>query len=410
MAEYTDREHFIPLRKTDLVAFLVKDNKLTVPEREPFRQFCRLVGAIWHYEYLETLERLKDQFSAFDPDAETVVVETLDSSRRAQQMNTLFDEFTKLMERANFQRLTRKDIDEATSSGASAFGINMYVDFEVFERMELYARGKSDVLRTKKHPIFFWRKTEHKVPSYRRLVMLLKLRKHRRIPETIDTDDIFLKMFKDIPRQDLEMVLPGTSLQMPWHQQLKLGGSLIGTFGWGIYSLFTKLTLAITALLTTATTFAISAAEFALFTPLGILLGYGYKQWHGYQITKQQYAKMLVESLYYQNLDNNSGVLTRLLDEAEEQECRETILAYYYLWKYAPPEGWDGKQLDEYIELELQGKLKIKVDFEVGDALEKLEKLHLVGKVGDRYRAEPLDRALERLDERWDNYFAYHRA
>lgn len=410
MAEHTDREHFIPLRKTDLVAFLVKDNKLTVPEREPFRQFCRLVGAIWHYEYLETLERLKDQFSAFDPDAETVVVETLDSSRRAQQMNTLFDEFTKLMERANFQRLTRKDIDEATSSGASAFGINMYVDFEVFERMELYARGKSDVLRTKKHPIFFWRKTEHKVPSYRRLVMLLKLRKHRRIPETIDTDDIFLKMFKDIPRQDLEMVLPGTSLQMPWHQQLKLGGSLIGTFGWGIYSLFTKLTLAITALLTTATTFAISAAEFALFTPLGILLGYGYKQWHGYQITKQQYAKMLVESLYYQNLDNNSGVLTRLLDEAEEQECRETILAYYYLWKYAPPEGWDGKQLDEYIELELQGKLKIKVDFEVGDALEKLEKLHLVGKVGDRYRAEPLDRALERLDERWDNYFAYHRA
>jgi hypothetical protein len=83
MAEHTDREHFIPLRKTDLVAFLVKDNKLTVPEREPFRQFCRLVGAIWHYEYLETLERLKDQFSAFDPDAETVVVETLDWSRRA---------------------------------------------------------------------------------------------------------------------------------------------------------------------------------------------------------------------------------------------------------------------------------------------------------------------------------------
>jgi hypothetical protein len=57
----------------------------------------------------------------------------------------------------------------------------MYVDFDSIERMELYARGKSDVLRTKKHPIFFWRKTEHKVPSYRRLVMLLKLRKHRRI-------------------------------------------------------------------------------------------------------------------------------------------------------------------------------------------------------------------------------------
>lgn len=411
MAEYADREHYIPVRKTDLVELLLKDAKMPPGERESFRQFSRLVSAIWHFEYHTTLETLKDDFAPFDPDAETVPLgsSAVEPAKRPEAINSLFDRFTKLMERANYKRLTRKDIDDAMAGGASEFGVNMHVDFDAFERLEVYARGESDVSRTKTHPIFFWQKTEKKVPSYRRLVVMIKLRKHKRIPDTIDTEDVFLKVFKDIPRMDLEMVLPGTSLQMPWHQQLKLGGSLVGTLGWGIYSLFTKLTIAITALVTTATTFAISAAEFALFAPFGILLGYGYKQWHGYQITKQQYAKMLVESLYYQNLGNNAGVLTRLIDEAEEQECRETLLAYYYLWKHAPAEGWDSKQLDEYVEMELEAKAGLKVDFEVKDALEKLEKLNIVRKVGDKYRAEPIAEGLRRLDERWDNYFPFNR-
>ena len=113
-------------------------------------------------------------------------------------------------------------------------------------------------------------------------------------------------------------------------QKLKLSGSLVGTFGYGIFTLFGKLVAAFYAIIQVTATFAVSALEFALFAPLFVLFGYGYKQWHGYQVTKQSYAKMLVESLYYQNLDNNAGVITQLVDEAEEQECRETILAYYF--------------------------------------------------------------------------------
>jgi hypothetical protein len=411
MAEYTDREHYIPLRKADLVELLLRDPKLTDNERESFKQFVRLVSAIWHFEYLQTLENLKDQFAPFDPDAETTTLKKLDPSQRAEEMEKLFGSFVKLMERANFHRLTRKDIDDATTGGASDFGVDMHVDFDVFERLEVFARSEGMVTRTKYHPIFFWRKIEKQVPSYRRLVLLLKLRKHKRIPDTIDVNNIFLKIFKDIPKLDLEMVLPGTSLRMPWHQQAKLGGSLIGTFSWGIYSLFTKINIAISTLVTSAATMAFDLAQFVVLAPLGILLGYGYKQWQGYQVTRQQYAKMLVESLYYQNLDNNMGVLTRLIDEAEEQEARETLLAYFYLWKYAPAQGWNAEQLDEYVEMELEGKTGLKVDFEIGDALDKLVKLQLVRKVEEgRYVAEPLAKALERLDHRWDNYFQYNKA
>ena len=67
-------------------------------------------------------------------------------------------------------------------------------------------------------------------------------------------------------------------------------------------------------------------------------------------------------------------------------------------------------RLDDYVELFLEGQAKLKVDFEIGDALEKLERLRLVVKSGDRFRAVPLEKALEVLDDKWDNYFQYGNA
>jgi hypothetical protein len=137
-------------------------------------------------------------------------------------------------------------------------------------------------------------------------------------------------------------------------------------------------------------------------------LGYGYQSYYGYRQLKQRYHLTLTESLYYQNLDSNGGVLTRLLDEAEEQEAREAILAYYFLWRYASEQGWTGASLDDYVEMYLEGSTGLKVDFEIGDALAKLERMHVVRKAGDRYRAVPIDKALEMLDWTWDNYFKYN--
>jgi hypothetical protein len=109
--------------------------------------------------------------------------------------------------------------------------------------------------------------------------------------------------------------------------------------------------------------------------------------------------------LYFLGLDSNAGVLTRLLDEAEEQECRETYLAYYFLWRHAPPQGWTAEQLDDYVELFLEGAVNLKVDFEIGDALDKLERLKLIRKSGVLYTAVPLADALSALDRTWDQAF-----
>lgn len=409
MAEYQDREHYIPLRKSDLIDLLCKDQKLDPRDRDAFRQFCRLVSAVWHFEYLETLERLKDAYAPFDPDAVTQPLAPLPEAHRPQRMEQLFTEFTQLVEKANFKRLSRGDIEAAIEGGASDWGLNMSVDWDVFERLEVYVRSDGKTTRVKRHPIFFWKQEEKQVDTYRRIILLVKLRKSKHLPPTIDTDDVFVKMFKDIPKLDLEMILPGTTLQMPWMQKWKLGGSLFGSVGYGLYSVGGALWKAVVGIFTAATTLAVNAIEYALFAPFIVLFGYGYKQWYGYQVTKQTYGKMLAESLYYQSLDNDLGVVTQVLDEAEEQECRETILAYFYLWKYAPKEGWSREQIDEYVELELEGKFNLKVDFEVEDAIAKLEKLNVVTRSGDKYRAVGIDQALEKLDYRWDNYFTYNK-
>lgn len=405
MAEYSDREHYIPLRKSDLIEMLAEDGRLATQERGPFRQLCKLIGAIWHFEYLETLDALKDTYAPFDPDSVTPPRRVLSPERRAAEMDHFFERFIALMERANYKRLSRNDIEAAIAGGASDWGVNMHVDFDVFERLELFVRGEGKTTRSKSHWLFFWRTEQKTIDAYQRLVLLLKLRKHKRLPELLDTDDVFIKVFKDVPKLDLEMVLPGTSLQMPLMQKWKMGSSLIGTFAYALYSVGAQLWLGVKALLGLSVA-AVAVATNVLWGPVILLAGYGYKQYYSYQVTKQTYSKMLTESLYFQNLDNNLGVLTQTVDEAEEQECRETLLAYFYLWKYAPADGWSAAQLDEYIELELEAKLRLKVDFEVKDALAKLEQLQLVSRNGEHYRAVGLERAMHQLNRRWDDYFS----
>jgi hypothetical protein len=310
------------------------------------------------------------------------------------------------MERANFKHLTHEEIEKAVQVMATEAGVRTHVDLGLFERLEVFVRG--DVMGTRHRRSWrrLGRREEYKVPLYQRFALIVKLRPHRRFDRDVNTEAVYLKLFKDIPKIDQEMLLPGARVRMTRMDQAMIAYPLVGGVAimlWEIGSQVLKKTesIGITALATglgALATWGVAAA----------LGGYGYKSYHSYQVKKQDYHLRLTKSLYYRGLDNNTGVLMRLLDEAEEQECRETFLAYFCLWKYAPPEGWTAEQLDDYVELYLEGNAGLKVDFEIGDALAKLERLKIVQKVGAAYRAQPLEKALEMLDWTWDNYFKYN--
>src|SRR5262249_53504337 len=136
-------------------------------------------------------------------------------------------------------------------------------------------------------------------------------------------------------------------------------------------------------------------------------LGYGYKSWYGYYQTKQAYHLTLTRSLYFQNLDNNAGVLTRLFDEAEEQESRVIILAYFLLWRFGGETGWTGSELDLAMDLYLDRYAGLDFDCTGMHALEALRSLDLVEEAaGGHGRAVPLEQAVTLLQDSWHRHAA----
>ena len=391
-------EHFIPLRKPDLLELLGREQDFTPTDRQKFMHLSQLLAATFHFEYHQNLQDLQDAYAPFDPDADTVPIHQAQAAERAAWMDTLFDKLRWLMKRANYLRLTREDILQL-SEGVSEWGIGMEVDFSAFERFDVFVRGDLVGKRTKRRWQRFWRLEELPLPIFQRLVLILKLQKNPRLDGDIDTEDVYIKLFKDIPKMDMEMLFPGAQVRLTKYDKGMIGYPLLtglGMLGWKVWQSVVGVVTTVAAGLTT--------------WGISLLLGsIGYRSYYSYSIKKQTYTLKLTKSLYYQTLDSNAGVLTRLVTEAEEQEWREAVLGYFFLWKRAQQEGWTEQQLDEYTELFLAGEAKLNVDFECRDALEKLLRLGLVEQVtGPRYRAVPIDVALERLDHAWDNFFKFN--
>jgi hypothetical protein len=391
------REHFIPLRKSELEGLLASRLE-GGDDRRRFGELCRMLEATFHFEYHERLERLKDAYSAFDPDADTRRLTSCDAADLNAQLDTLFGEFLDLLERANFRRLTQDDVDAALAS-ASDWGMNLSVDFECFERLEIFARGDVTQQRERRRPLNFYRREMVDVPTYQRLVVIFRLNEQSD-KAAGDQRPVYLKIFKNIPHADLDMLLPGTTVKMTLLDRAKI---LLPTLS-GIVITATKILKGALVL-----AFAGVYGLLAFIGLVGGTVGYGVKSFFGYLRTKEKYQLSLTQSLYFQNLDNNAGVLFRLLDEAEEQECREAMLAYFILWQHAGEEGWTEERLDDEAEMLLREAIGLDVDFEVDDALAKLRRLGIIETTAQgRLRAVPIKEALARLDAAWDNFFDYH--
>src|SRR5262249_39580537 len=138
----------------------------------------------------------------------------LPPEERQAQTDGLFRKFEALMERGNFKKLSREEIEKAITDVPTEWGLATDVDLNIFERLEVYARGDRTGERTRRLWWKLWRLEKIRLPVYSRVVMILKLRKHRRVEKGINTDAVFLKIFKDVPKADLEMLLPGARVRL----------------------------------------------------------------------------------------------------------------------------------------------------------------------------------------------------
>ena len=96
-------------------------------------------------------------------------------------------------------------------------------------------------------------------------------------------------------------------------------------------------------------------------------------------------------------------VFYRLANDAEEEESKEAILAYYFLLAHEKPLG--KTELDRAIESWFEAAWNCRIDFEIDDALHKLLSLGLVKQADGLLQAVSVADAIQMLDQRWDNYF-----
>jgi hypothetical protein len=137
---------------------------------------------------------------------------------------------------------------------------------------------------------------------------------------------------------------------------------------------------------------------------LTTVAGYASRVFFGFKASKDRYNHLVTNSLYHKSLDNDLGVIFYLMDSLEEQEFKETTLGYYVLWR----EGdMTQAELDLRCEKLLYELFGVETDFEVADALAKLERDELVTRDGERFRARPIAEALQKLDAKWDGFFRF---
>jgi hypothetical protein len=106
-----ERDQFIPVRKADILDALVEHGPLgSEEEREQFRQVCRFLAAIYHYEYFDQLERLRHDYYYFSPELDPhaqfagAVVE--------EAYADLVESFTAVLKGANFVELSHAEVEQ----------------------------------------------------------------------------------------------------------------------------------------------------------------------------------------------------------------------------------------------------------------------------------------------------------
>jgi hypothetical protein len=374
-------EPFVPIRVGELVELLAGH----VPDPATFRRVARALSVRLHADRHTDLQSLKATYGPFDPDADTVsVVPGVPAN-----LSALFEGFSAVLARANYHRMTRVEL-ETVMKGASAWGVDMNVPWDAYERVDVFVRGRGLGTRPKRRWWWPFRKDLISVPTYNRVAIALKQKPHPRLGPDADTTHVSLKLFKDIPQMDVEMLLPGTRIRMALFDRLKLGGSGLGSLGYVLYRLATTVSFA-------ALTVAFSGSFWKLlilYSPLALIIGYGYRTYASFQSVRKTYMLQLTQSLYFQNLDTNAGCLHRLCDEAEDQDLRELLLAYAMLLG----EGHaNAAALDGAVEAFLHAKAGLRVDFEVDDALGKLDRYNLLSRADGRLGVVPPDRAVDLL-------------
>ena len=364
-------DHFIPIGTSRLIDTLEKSG-LTPQQVQVIHKLKRVIT----FQFSEKLIHLKRVYQPFNPDRELLLGDayTSDSAPCVAYIKGL-------LSAANYTELNRQQIEYALEK-SSPYGLDVKIDFDRFEHVSLFYRAKSQrSVKVRDWKTLYLKKRTVSLIRYQRIFLLLQYQDKQKRP------GIHLKLFKDILRPDLEMLFPECKIRMKAFDKLKLaitGGG--GTAG-GLVATIGKLTAAVNPW-----AIVMAVAGFAALI---------WRQINKVFMQKTRYMASLAQNLYFNNLDNNAGAVTYLVDLARQEEIKETILAYAILNLQTVK---DPAQLDSACEQWLVEKFDSAVDFDINDALRKLDGFDMIKDDAAGLCTRPAEEILPMLDKQWGAY------
>lgn len=394
-ASNSRREHFIPIRAAQLVRWMVRQPGLSAADIQAFQGLADRVTLDYHRATINQLEDYLEDYSPFDPDQDLVYELRESPSILALRGERFIQQIAELMRTANYLHLSQEKLEKSLEL-AAGWGVRYQVDFTNFDVVQVYARGVAAKQVSRRAAFRPWRKETREIEHYQRVVMVFRLKRDHQLGANFSSDRIYLKIFKDIPQTEVDMMMPGSQVKFSWADRGKvlfpaIGGLFAGLrlakalVIWGPrISLFLRF-IALTSILKWVggrpwfADWALNATGDGLnFTGWSVaavlaLTFYFVKYWLSHNRTLREHQGLLTTNLYLRNLGNNGSVLFQIMEEAKEQELRELLLGYYLLWRQAGPEGWTTEELLVNAQASLRRILKRDIDFEVADALRKLQ-------------------------------------
>jgi len=377
-------------------------------------QVFKLVTALFHHQAQERLEQLKALYDPLDPDA---------PAARRNNSAAAFDAFetalSEAMSRANFTEID-PDTVQTRQTTKLLTGLAIKPSLAGIRRIRYFARGARPE-RIERRTWLGLRKHVVDAIVMNDVIVLVGFK-----PESeIERDDrkafarmrrgvrpgaVLVKHFRNVANAELVTLHPGAKPSMLRRDQVFLAAPAIAT---GVPVLL-NLWPAVTVI------FAVLAAYFgaqgvieeselkrALAAVSGLIAvgAFVMRQRLKYEAQTLRYQKQLADTVYFRNLANNAGVIDLLIGAGEEQDAKEAILAYGILRRAGHPLAKG--EIDNFAEAFLRERFGLDIDFEIHDALSKLDHLGIVARQGEAYTAVPPDEALAKLDAAWDAVFDF---
>jgi hypothetical protein len=364
------------------------DDVLSEQQQAKLIQIEEQIGKHFQQEFWQIRESLKSAYALVDPDSDTHLLAGFSRHEDEQDLVALLEG---VLQRGNYDRVSETALKQALKS-SSLFQLRLHVDMNDFAEILLYTRGASKRQEVLKEFFGLW-KRKIRFTSYERVVLFIRFREDTDSESALGIyppGSTMLKLFRNVPEADVEMLFPNIRLGMRLMDKLMIGvpalisGAIVASTKLGATLLLLGSLLGFWLGTSTERVELDKAAVIALAAGLGALGGYVWKQISNFRNRKLKYTQALTENLYFKLLDNNAGVIFRILDDAEESEIKECLLAYYFLLAEEKPLTAD--DLDQQIESWMEAKWHYRPDFDVQDALGKLAALDLASEIDNQWQ------------------------